>query len=114
MIEEKNSLLNFNCSFKKIKKLINYIKDKNLINIFNIFIFNKSKNFRILKKIFRDNINNFFNKYKYNCNNISINYLFVTKSKTFKKIFPRARGKCDFTKRRLCNVFLSLFYFLGG
>ncbi|MGX7582848.1 uL22 family ribosomal protein [Candidatus Vidania fulgoroideorum] len=114
MIEEKNSINNINCSFKKLKKIVNFIKRRNIIQIFNSLKKNKSKSFRYLYNLFLNNLNNFSKKYNYNINFIKIKYIFVTKGKIYKKIYPRAKGKCDFLKRITSNVFLCLIYFLNG
>ncbi|MGX7576526.1 uL22 family ribosomal protein [Candidatus Vidania fulgoroideorum] len=114
MIEEKNRLINVNCSFKKLKKIINFLRYKNIFNIFKLLRRNKSKSFLLIKKILINNLKNFYSKYYFIYSNINIKYIYVNKGKCYKKIFPRAKGKCDFIKRKMCNIYLCLVYFLNG
>jgi large subunit ribosomal protein L22 len=56
------------------------------------------------KQLINDNKNNedFFNKVVY------ISLIKVDKGKTTKKIFIRAKGRADMTKRRKCHLTISL------
>ncbi|MGX7589511.1 uL22 family ribosomal protein [Candidatus Vidania fulgoroideorum] len=104
-----SNLKNVNCSFKKLKKVINLLKYNDLSSIILILFQNRNKTFFFLKKVFINCINNALN-FGYSLNKINLKFLYVTKGKTTKKIFPRAKGKCDFLKVSRNNIFLSLKY----
>ncbi|MGX7582568.1 large ribosomal subunit protein uL22 [Candidatus Vidania fulgoroideorum] len=103
----KSFLRNVNCSFKKLKKNINFIKQHNINSIFFFLNQNNCKSFFFLNKIFKNCINNALNlgiKFE----DLKIHSIYITKGKILKKISPRAKGKCDFVKRISNNITLFL------
>ncbi|WP_458659086.1 uL22 family ribosomal protein [Candidatus Vidania fulgoroideorum] len=109
MIKKNNFCYkNINCSFKKFKKVLTYIKKFNLKKILFFLNLNPTKTFLLLEKYLINSLKSSININKIKFSEIILDQIFVTKGKVFKKNFPRAKGRCDFIKKSTLHLFIVL------
>ncbi|MDD5066538.1 MAG: 50S ribosomal protein L22 [bacterium] len=107
---ELNAELNYlRVSPRKMRRLINLVRRKGLIDSINILKFLKIANKKYLIKLLESiKANAKIKNPDINLDTLNIKEIVVQEGPRLKRVMPRARGRADVIKKRICHIIVKV------
>jgi len=107
-MEIKTKIKHLRISPKKLRFLIDEIKNVKPVDALNILLYNPKKGAKILLKAIKSAIDNVKNNYKIDESSLSFKSLSVDSSRSLKRFRPGGRGTTKLFKRRTSHITVVL------
>lgn len=106
--EVRAILKNLSISSRKVRLVVNLIREKTIENALNILSNTYKRSAPIVLKLIKSAISNATNNYKMNLSSLKIKSIFVNEGRRLKRIRPRAKGMAYPILKRSSHVTIIL------